>query len=159
MISAPAYFGETNDTDNNTQQPDQAMVILGFIRLNDMVRDILVGLGMKIHLPYPVTVNRMYANLPGRGRIKTKQYRTWQKQAQDSLWGQKTDHVPGNVQVTISVKRPDNRKRDIDNLAKGILDFLVKNKMIDDDRHIQRLTIEWVYDGSDGATIEIRRIK
>lgn len=114
---------------------------------------------MKIHLPYPVTVNKMYTNIPGVGRVKTKQYRTWHKQAKDSLWGQKIDFIPGNVQVTISVKRPDNRKRDIDNLAKGILDFLVKNKIIDDDRHIQRLVIEWVYGGDNGATIEVRTIK
>jgi len=100
----------------------------------------------------------MYRNVRGKGRVKTKKYIDWIKTAELALWEiswYDRGGVSGKVQIHIQVKRPDNRKRDIDNLAKGILDLLVNCEMIDDDRNVEKLILEWVYDGPEGATVII----
>lgn len=110
---------------------------------------------VKIHLPYPVSVNAMYRNVRGKGRVKTKKYSDWIFAACMKHGSRDAKRVPGKVSVHIEVKRPDKRKRDIDNLAKGILDFLTLQNIIDDDCNVEKLTIEWIYDGPDGATVTI----
>lgn len=113
---------------------------------------------VKIQIPYPVSVNTMYRNVRGKGRVKTKKYIDWVKEAERRLWGmhwKERIHIYGKVQIHIKVKRPDKRKRDIDNLAKGILDFLTFQNIIDDDSNVEKLIIEWVYDGPAGATVTI----
>lgn len=108
-----------------------------------------------IRLPYPVSVNAMYRNVRGRGRVKTKKYLDWIGRSAFSYIKKPFDECV----VHIKVKRPDKRKRDIDNIAKGILDLLVHCCVLSDDRCVEKLIIEWVYDGPDGATIEIRKIE
>jgi crossover junction endodeoxyribonuclease RusA len=46
------------------------------------------------------------------------------------------------VSVSIVLKPPDRRRRDIDNTAKAILDALAGAGVYDDDCQIDRLTIE-----------------
>jgi len=108
-----------------------------------------------IHLPYPPSTNTLYMNVRGRGRVKTRRYLTWIKNAGGVLMALKVKPVSGRVNVSISILRPDKRKRDIDNLAKAILDLLVNHKIIEDDRYIERLTIGWRYTGNEGAMVEV----
>lgn len=109
---------------------------------------------VSIVLPYPISVNAMYRNVRGKGRVKTKKYIAWQMLAYNACIGH-TERISGKVFIHISIKRPDKRKRDIDNLAKGILDYLTSRDFIDDDRNVEKLIIEWVYDGPEGATVQI----
>jgi len=102
----------------------------------------------------------MYRNVRGKGRVKTKRYLAWIELAGLSIHGGIGKHCkfPGDVFIHIKIKRPDRRKRDIDNLIKAPLDLLVSCGVINDDRYVEKVTAEWVYDGPDGATIEIEEI-
>lgn len=82
----------------------------------------------------PPSVNAMYANVAGRGRVKSERYRIW---LNAEGWNLKTQHnrihrftVP--VYVTIAIAEP-KRRFDIDNRIKGILDLAVTYGVIPDD--------------------------
>lgn len=90
-------------------------------------------------IPLPPSVNGMYRNVPRAGREKTKRYRQWLNTAGwelklAGLWA-----VHGPVSITIHV--PKSMPGDVDNRAKGILDLLVAHRRIDDDRHVQSVTV------------------
>lgn len=98
----------------------------------------------EIRLPFPPSVNQLYAtNWKTKRRYKTGKYNEWQKDAGWKLKTQKRQNHSGRVAVTYFAKRPDNRKRDIDNLSKAICDFLVLHQIISDDRHIGVLHCAW----------------
>lgn len=48
----------------------------------------------------------------------------------------------GQMQVQVKIWVPRSNRRDVDNFAKGILDLLTKHRVYNDDRQVQRLTIE-----------------
>lgn len=55
---------------------------------------------------------------------------------------QKAPHHAGHrLRVDIDACPPDRRARDLDNLPKGILDSLQHARVIDDDSHIDVLTV------------------
>lgn len=67
------------------------------------------------------------------------------------------------VEVEILVSAPDNRKRDLDNLAKVVLDSLVNARVLEDDsnKHINNLRIAnigFLCDGVGKTTIKIKSI-
>jgi crossover junction endodeoxyribonuclease RusA len=93
-------------------------------------------------LPFPPSVNNLYASAGGR-RVKSRHYVSWQR---DALWRIKLLRQPsirGQVMVTIYGHPKDRRKRDIDNIVKPILDTLVRAGIIEDDRHVVKLRAEW----------------
>lgn len=47
------------------------------------------------------------------------------------------------VSVSISLVRPDRRRRDIDNLLKPLLDLLVRSGLLADDSFVHDLHIKW----------------
>lgn len=94
-------------------------------------------------LPTPPSVNNAYANVPGRGRVPSARLRSWRNVAG---WDLKTQHitpVPGKVQLVIEVERQGNRRTDISNRVKCVEDLLVELKVIEDDRHVERVIAEW----------------
>ncbi len=94
-----------------------------------------------VKLAPPPSVNRAFRNVPGRGRVKTRDYRQWRSAAVLSIYAQvrADQRIGGAVSVTISL--PATLRGDIDNRIKGLLDALVDSKRIDDDRHIAAITI------------------
>lgn len=99
----------------------------------------MTGFDFKV-LP-PPSVNRAFRNVPGKGRVKTRDYRVWRTNAVKAIWAQvRADHrIAGNVAVTVHL--PEKMRGDIDNRIKGILDALVQSQRIDDDRHVTALTV------------------
>jgi crossover junction endodeoxyribonuclease RusA len=95
-----------------------------------------------INLPFPPSVNALYKNRNG-GRCKTKKYTDWEAAAQAMFLTQKRNHHTKPVAVNIFATPPDNRRRDIDNIAKATLDFLVKMAVLADDSLIRVLHIAW----------------
>lgn len=89
----------------------------------------------------PPSVNRAFRNVPGKGRVKTRDYRTWCNNAVKAIYAQvRADRrVAGNVAVTVHL--PAKMRGDIDNRIKGLLDALVKSQRIDDDKHVTTLTV------------------
>lgn len=102
----------------------------------------------------PPSTNGLFLNAGHRGRIKTPRYRAWLTDAGWQLEKQKPLAMCGDIGVEISARRPDKRKRDIDNLAKPILDLLVTHRVIEDDSDIQRLFLNWT-DGREGIVISV----
>lgn len=94
-------------------------------------------------LPFPVSVNQLYTNIPGRGRVKSKRYREWLAAAGAELLAQKVGRISGNYVMALYVQRKKDRKRDIGNMEKGVSDFLRAMDIIDDDSLCDSMTLVW----------------
>jgi Holliday junction resolvase RusA-like endonuclease len=99
-----------------------------------------------LELPFPVSVNAMFANNggPGRGRYKTQQYRDWLTAATWRILADKPGRIPGPVSVTL-VYEEKNGRRDLDNLIKGVLDLLIERNVIDGDHRsiVREINAKW----------------
>ncbi len=93
---------------------------------------------LHLAVPVPPSVNGMYLNLPGRGRVKAGSYKKWCRDAEWAVasakeWqADKRAFGPG-FKVTLFL--PLNMRGDIDNRLKPILDLLVRMRVTVDDRH------------------------
>lgn len=101
-------------------------------------------------MPFPPSVNHIW-----RSFRRSSGYTAWIKEADFQGMQQKPlPRFDGPVDVTIKLGRPDKRERDLDNLAKGILDRLEAWEVIENDNLVHRLSLEWS-DDVIGAQIEI----
>lgn len=90
----------------------------------------------EIYLPFPPSVNAMYRNVQGRGRVKSGLYKDWEEAAGHDLKRQNPKRHKGAVELTIYLQEPDNlRQKDCSNFAKATEDFLVKAGIIEGDGH------------------------
>lgn len=92
-------------------------------------------------IPLPPSVNAMFRNVPGVGRVKTTDYKRWREVAGWQLKAQKPVKLTGDVAVKIEVRRPRSTA-DLDNRAKAVGDLL-KGVVIEDDRQIVDLRMLW----------------
>ena len=107
-----------------------------------------------ISLPYPPTVNHYYTIARGR-KILSKRGRLFKQEAIGWLLEQNAPKGrEGVYSVMIYVRPPDNRKRDIDNLLKPLLDSLVEYGVIPDDSMIFDLRIQ-KFDPIKGGKVEM----
>jgi Holliday junction resolvase RusA-like endonuclease len=96
-------------------------------------------------LSLPPSVNSAWLNIQGRGRVKSSAYRLWEREslkAIDKLYLPAV-HPEAGLVVRLELPRPDKRS-DLDNRIKPILDLLVASGVIADDRHVLRLSARWV---------------
>lgn len=96
-----------------------------------------------ITLPFPPSLNNLFANVAKRGRVRSERYRQWANAAGWELKSAKPQKVSGPVALTILLGKPDRRKRDLDGLSKAPIDLLVEYQVIEDDSLVQRLTLAW----------------
>ena len=118
----------------------------------------------------PISLNSIYNNVKGRGRVKTKEYTQWINAVLWELKAQNRSNMPavtGYFGIDISFCRSMTRA-DIDNLCKPIIDCLVKAGIVPDDRKLERLSIEKstdqgvyinIYDMNDEALFQIKEVK
>lgn len=99
---------------------------------------------VELEFPYPMQSNHLTTVARGR-KIKNPKYRVWMDLAGASVAHQMRTQKPvhGPFHIMIEVDRPDRRKRDVDNLSKGILDCLKMAGVIDDDSLAQSVTMKW----------------
>ena len=98
---------------------------------------------MELILPFPPSVNTYWRNFNGRMLI-SKKGREYRKAVADQVLIQKgAKHYQGKVKMTIEAWRPDERKRDLDNLLKAPLDALTHAGVYVDDQLIVDLRIFW----------------
>ena len=112
---------------------------------------------MRLTLPFPPSVNRLYRAVGGRS-ILSETYRAWRAEAGTLLMAQRPRKVHGPVSVTVELKPRDRRRRDIDNCGfKAVLDLLVTMRIIDADDNtcVREITGRWV-DSGEPCTVTIR---
>ena len=96
---------------------------------------------IELRLPLPPSTNGLYANIPGKGRVKSANYRKWINAAGWALLEQKPKPVAGDYDMWLYVEWPDKRKRDLDNCIKALSDLLVSHQLVEDDSRCQALHI------------------
>ncbi|MFM9932867.1 RusA family crossover junction endodeoxyribonuclease [Achromobacter xylosoxidans] len=99
-----------------------------------------------LELPFPPSVNTYWRHptkgkLAGRHLISEKG-REYRQAVMDEASRYQLAKMDGRLSVAIVAHPPDNRRRDLDNMMKGLLDGLVHAQVIEDDGLIDRLTIE-----------------
>lgn len=90
----------------------------------------------------PPSLNNIYANVPGKGRVKSARYRTWQAAAGWDVKAAKVGLVEGLVRLDLTVKKPRNRS-DISNRVKAVEDLLVNMGVLIDDSQIMEVRARW----------------
>lgn len=95
-----------------------------------------------LDLPFPPSSNNLFATFRNR-RIRTRRYEAWLADAGASVMEQRPEKVAGPFFATITLVRPDRRKRDLDGLAKAPLDLLVKHGIIEDDSLATSIHLIW----------------
>lgn len=115
---------------------------------------------MKIKLPYPPSINHYYCrvNRTSRNTFISKKGRDFRNEV-IIAWNQeggKTIPVSKNIVVSVCVIPPDNRRRDIDNLLKPLLDALQHAGAYEDDNQIVSLSISKTEPDADSfCTVDI----
>lgn len=107
---------------------------------------------MLLYIPTPPSVNRMFCNnyRGGKGRFKSGEYRAWLKQAASGIMDQGAHRLDyDSFALTIRIARPSSRS-DLDNYIKAIPDLLQSCGVIENDKLIMRLDVEWL--SKDGST-------
>lgn len=99
-----------------------------------------------LELPFPPSVNTYWRHptkgkLAGRHLISEKG-REYRQAVIDEATRYQLAKMQGKLSVHIDAFPPDNRRRDLDNMMKGLLDGLVHAQVIEDDSQIDKLSIE-----------------
>jgi Holliday junction resolvase RusA-like endonuclease len=104
------------------------------------------------------STNKLYNNIPGKGRRKTARYKRWLFTAGWELQAQKVHPLPGPVHLEIWLPDREGRAPDADNVLKATIDLLVRHRVIDgDDKKVVRsVTVRWAEEAA-SARIIVRR--
>lgn len=97
-----------------------------------------------LHLPYPPTVNHLYRNVRGRGRVKSREGIAYASavalivRREAILRGLPLPWFPAKawIRATWAVRLPDARARDLDNLKKAVHDSLTAAGVWPDDHRV-----------------------
>jgi crossover junction endodeoxyribonuclease RusA len=103
----------------------------------------------------PPSVNSMFANVPGKGRVKSAEYRRWFEAARWTIAAHRPLLVTYDVVVDILCQRP-TKTSDIDNRQKALLDAL-SGLAFKDDRQVVDLRIRWA--PIEGVHITVREAR
>lgn len=111
------------------------------------VANLLCGGGcpLRFEVPYPPTVNTYWRHVIVNGRVRvliSKRGREYRRQVYRALlaagvYKERTLMAP--LVVTVSYLPPDRKKRDLDNLAKALLDALTHCGVYADDSQVREL--------------------
>lgn len=99
-----------------------------------------------LDLPRPISVNRIWrSHKAGSGKVSiSPEYKKWKAHAdqitQSLAQFRGLRQVRGKFEALIVVERC---RGDLDNRAKGVLDWLQSRGVIEDDKFCERLVLEW----------------
>lgn len=96
---------------------------------------------LELQLPYPPSVNHYWRRVGARTLI-SRGGRAFRQAVCTILAAAKVRPLDGALAVEIDVFPPDNRRRDLDNTLKGLLDALAHGGAYHDDSQIARLAVE-----------------
>lgn len=105
---------------------------------------------VRMALSWPPSTNNLYVNVPGRGRVPSKEYAHWKGQAGWELKAQKPRKFTVPVEIVIELCPPSKRAFDPDGKIKCVVDLLVTHQVIADDNfnHVRSVTARIVETGS-----------
>ena len=94
---------------------------------------------IRFTLPVPPSVNNLYANVPGKGRVKTRAYKRW---IEDAGWHMKLDgdkvRTWQPIEGPVSVKILGGQTRqDNDAGVKAIFDLMTRMRVWLDDKQVK----------------------
>ena len=95
---------------------------------------------IELELPFPPSVNHYYRHVGPRTLI-SREGRRFLEKVCALLAAAGVRPLTGLLRVEIEIYPPDYRRRDIDNLQKGLLDALEHGGAYQDDSQIEKLTI------------------
>lgn len=96
---------------------------------------------IEITLPWPPSVNHYYGSRGSRRFIKKAGVK-FRKEVAELVAQQQCAKQEGRLAIFITVYPPDNRRRDVDNVCKAMLDGLQHAGCYDDDCQIDGLHVE-----------------
>lgn len=113
----------------------------------------------RIALSWPPSTNALFANVPKRGRVKTKEYATWRNNAGWELKAQRPPKFTGPVTIEVELCHPQGRAFDPDNRLKAPLDLLKEHGVIidDTDKFVRKVAAVPVHDAAP-CTIIVRAV-
>ncbi len=112
----------------------------------------------ELALPYPPSQNGLFRQHNG-SRLSEK-YRLWRDEAGWMVAAQRPAKIEGPVAISVELRAPDKRRRDLDNVGfKAVIDLLVSHQIItaDDSRIVKEINAKWVESG-DPCTVKIRGV-
>ena len=97
-----------------------------------------------IKLPCPVSANQRLIKSKNGILINSSKYRDWHNLALFQIKNQfsKIETLQGRIKLSIEVHFRDKRRRDIDNIVKGLQDVLTDAKFFIDDCQIDELFVK-----------------
>ncbi len=96
---------------------------------------------LQFELPYPPSINHYWRRVGSRTLI-SREGRRFRRNVMAILAAMDIEPLTGPLVVEVEVFPPDNRRRDIDNVQKALLDALEHGGAYDDDSQIMKLTIQ-----------------
>ena len=109
---------------------------------------------LKLILPYPPTINHYYGRQRGGGVYIKPKGEIYRKLVWLYCVAEEVTPLEGPLKAVIAADKPDNRKRDLDNIQKCLLDALENAGVYEDDCQIHDLRTYWVgYDPPDGRVV------
>jgi crossover junction endodeoxyribonuclease RusA len=103
---------------------------------------------LKIEIPFPPSVNRLWRASERGGVYRSPEYVRWREQACWVIASQcRSERFRGAFKLTILLVQPSKRHMDLDNRIKAVLDALASAGVIANDRHCRWIEARWVEDG------------
>lgn len=96
---------------------------------------------MEFELPYPPSINHYWRRVGSRTLI-SREGRRFRGRVIAILAAMGIRPISGRLAMSVEVYPPDNRRRDLDNVFKALLDAMQHGGAYDDDSQIVRLSIE-----------------
>jgi len=100
----------------------------------------------------PLSVNKVWQ---GR-RFKTKDYKDYEQEVLLTL--EKNEMIMGDVEVVFEFNLKNDKRSDIDNFIKPLLDIIVKKGIIEDDRFIKHLDVYKGHSEKDNVRLTINKL-
>lgn len=95
---------------------------------------------LEVQLPYPPSINHYWRRV-GAKTLISREGRRFRQRVVAILASRRVQPLTGSLAVDVEVFPPDNRRRDIDNVQKALLDALQHGGAYEDDSQIVRLAI------------------
>jgi crossover junction endodeoxyribonuclease RusA len=106
---------------------------------------------IELHLPFPPSANSLWRRA-AKGMRRSDSYTAWLTEAGWAAKQQRPGKIAGPYKLSIHAARPDNRRRDLDNLFKATSDLLESLEIIQGDHLAEMVCARWVTSG-EGITV------